>query len=42
MVREIIVPEGIFPRLVLVCFVLLSGMMPLLRTGGISACGGLD
>jgi hypothetical protein len=41
MMREIIVPEGIFPRLVLLCFVILSGMMPLLRTGGIRACGKL-
>jgi hypothetical protein len=37
-VREIICPGGIFPRLVFVRFVLLCGMMLLLRTGGIRAC----
>jgi hypothetical protein len=41
MVREIIVHDGIFPRLVFAFFVLLSGRMLLLRTSGISACSDL-
>jgi hypothetical protein len=38
MIREIICPGGIFTHLVFVRFMLPSGMMLLLRTGGIRAC----